>query len=194
MPQSLSTRNCKSFQAFFVFERSLQNVWGSEESIKKENIIWKPISVLSIALFLSALRCPSLKCPLFLLPRLLSRLSSLKFLKFRRLFSGALFCSLIFIPLLFTDMISRQKNAGCRMQRWRAISCQSKLLEHSRPKRLFCLPTSTPAVCTPGRAYADAITKTSHMERFPKKLTHGSPLPRLARLSSAHILWNSITE
>ena len=48
---------------------------------------------MSIAIFFSALHSFSLKFSL-LLPRLLSRISLLKFLKFRRLFSPALSCSL----------------------------------------------------------------------------------------------------
>ena len=128
--------------------------------------------VLSLALFLSALRCSSLKISLVLLPRLLSRLSSLKFLKFRRFFLHALFCSLSRCASL--NMISWQKNEVCQTQRCHAISRQGK----------FAQPLPSPeAVLSPqlhpdslyrragGRTYmyADIINKISRMDRFPKK-------------------------
>ena len=88
---------------------------------------------------------------LLLLPRLFSRIFSLKI---SQISSPHLSCSfLLFIPLLVTNMVSRQKNAGCQMQRCHAISRQGKLAEHSRPQRLSCLASSTPTVCMGGRTY-----------------------------------------
>ena len=66
-----------------------------------------------------ALRCFSLKFSLLFLLQLLSRLSSLKFLKVRRLFSRALSCSLsrcssLIVKALFSKLTKfRGINAGC---------------------------------------------------------------------------------
>ena len=43
----------------------------------------------------------------------------------------------------------------------------------------------SPRVCTRGWAYADVITKISRIDRLPNFLTHGAPLARFARRSSA---------
>ena len=51
------------------------------------------------------------------------------------------------------------------------------------------LHSPSPRVCTGwwagGWAYADVITKISCIDRLPKFLTHGAPLARFARRSSA---------
>ena len=95
------------------------------------------------------------------------------------------FTFLLYIPLLVTNVDFPQKNAGCQMQRCHAISRQGKLPKHSRPHRLSCLPTSTPIVCTGGQAYVTSEPKFLSWLDFPKNVTHGSPLARFARLSSA---------
>ena len=92
--------------------------------------------------FFQALQCSSLKFSLLLLPLLLSRLSLLKYLKFFCIFLGALFCSLSCCSSL--NVISRQKYAGCQMQRCHMISRQGKLSKHSCPQRLPCPPPLHP--------------------------------------------------
>ena len=47
------------------------------------------------------------------------------------------------------------------------------------------LHSPSPRVCTRGWAYADVITKISRIDRLPNFLTHGAPLARFARRSSA---------
>ena len=49
------------------------------------------------------------------------------------------------------------------------------------------LHSPSPRVCTRGWAYADVITKISRIDRLPNFLTHGAPLARFARRSSAII-------
>ena len=58
-------------------------------------------------------------------------------------------------------------------------------LEHSRPQRLSCLPTSTPTVCTGRRTYVTSLPKFIAWIDFPKNLTDGAPLARFTRLSSS---------
>ena len=50
------------------------------------------------------------------------------------------------------------------------------------------LHSPSPRVCTRGWAYADVITKISRIDRLPNFLTHGAPLARFARRSSAIII------
>ena len=47
------------------------------------------------------------------------------------------------------------------------------------------LHSPSPRVCTRGWAYVDVITKISRIDRLPNFLTHGAPLARFARRSSA---------
>ena len=76
-------------------------------------------------------------------------------------------CSfLLFILLLVTNMISRQKNAGCQMKRCHAIFRQWKFPEHSRPQRLSCLPTSTSKVCARRRTGGQTDVRVLHNQNF----------------------------
>ena len=100
--ESLSTRNCRCFRPSMFFSEFYKICEAARHALRRKTFTWKLTAVnkcLSLTLFLSALRCFSLKIPLLLLPRLLSRLSSLRFLKFRCLFSRAFFCSFNLYPV-----------------------------------------------------------------------------------------------
>ena len=80
---------------------------------------------------------------------------------------------------------SAKKNAGCPKSRHDFPPRKDGILLPASGCLGTFPPPSPESVRTDVRSYADVTTKISHIDKLPDFLTHGAPLARFARWSSA---------